>query len=233
MTTDATPTEEDLLDDIGHDFAILESARLGWRSRRRTDRGRDCHDRAIHDPPFRELVGHQRDQPTAPGRNDVRRFGIGDSDQSRRAGDRAKDHGRTDQDVRTEHPAPVPVVTVPANVLDSHDRTARGRHREREETQSCRPAAKGMSGHHRAARENEQQQHGDLSPTQSTVPITMAATNSFAQEDQPVEQYNRSGNDMHVERRPVKAGKRGYATLQEEGIEIGREVIGIVRQDRG
>ena len=24
MTTDATPTEEDLLDDIGHDFAILE-----------------------------------------------------------------------------------------------------------------------------------------------------------------------------------------------------------------
>src|SRR6266852_8103614 len=62
-------------------------------------------------------------------------------------------------------------------------------------------------------------------------PATMTA-NVFARKDQSVEQHDRTGKDVNVKRRAVGAGERRLAALQEERIEIGRKIIGIVRQNR-
>jgi len=60
----------------------------------------------------------------------------------------------------------------------------------------------------------------------------MTTANVFAHKDQSVEQHDRAGKDVNVKRRPVGAGERRLAALQEERIEIGRKIIGIVRQNR-
>ena len=126
-----------------------------------------------------DLKGRQRDQPTAPGRDDVRPLGTRHPDQPRRPRDQTKGHRRTDQDVGAEHPATVPVVAAAARVNDADDRTARGRRRQQEKAQPRRPTAEGVPGHHHAAREHEQQQHDDLNPTQHAVQAAVTTANGI------------------------------------------------------
>ena len=60
----------------------------------------------------------------------------------------------------------------------------------------------------------------------------MMTPNVFAHKDQSVEEHERTGKDVNVKRRAVGAGESRLAALEEERIEIGRKIIGIVRQNR-
>jgi hypothetical protein len=116
---------------------------------------------------------------------------------------------------------------------DADDCTARGRHRQQEKAQPRRPTAESVPGHHHATREHEEQQNDDLNSTQPAVPAAVTTANVFAQQNQPVEQHERSGQDVQVESGTVHAAERRLAALQEERTEIGWEIVGIVSQNHG
>ena len=121
-------------------------------------------------------------------------------------------------------------VAVAARLHDADDRTTSCRYGEKEKAQPGGRTAECVFGHHRAAWENEKKQNDDVNPAQPSVPASMAATNVCAQQNEPSEKHDGRCKYVYVERSPL-APERRLAALQEERMEIGREVVGIVRKN--
>src|SRR6266700_820864 len=98
---------------------------------------------------------------------------------------------------------------------DAHDRATCGRHRQQEETQPCSPSAKRLASHQCTARQQNQQQDSRKA-AQPPMQLAEALPDALAKKKNSIEQHERAGNDVHVERSSVSNREARLTTLKKQ-----------------